>query len=268
MRREVGDGWELCCADWRDVDLPAVDAVIEDPPYGRRTHEGQAVVDRGKRWAREGRSTPDHRHVSSLAVDGELGYDHLDPDDVDKIVQSAHAVCDGWILDMTSHDLIPAYEAALRACDRYVFAPIPIVTPGMNVRLSGDGPSNWTVYLIVSRTTRKKCWGTKPGGYPGHSDNDRRTSKVKGCKALGLMQAIVDDYTDRGDLVLDRFAGGGTTGVASIKLGRRFFGCERKPEHFEIAVRRLRAAREQRGLFDEPPPKRAKAKQAKIEGVE
>ena len=66
-----------------------------------------------------------------------------------------------------------------------------------------------------------------------------------------IMEAILRDYTEPGDLVMDRFAGGGTTGVAAIRLGRRFVGYERKPEHFEIALKRLRAAREQRQLFAE-----------------
>lgn len=105
--------------------------------------------------------------------------------------------------------------------------------------------------MLVSRTKRKKCWSTKDGAYVGHTGTDRRESPVKGAKPLSLMEAILRDYTEPGDLVLDRFAGGGTTGVAAIRLGRRFHGYERKPEHFEIALKRLRAAREQRQLFPE-----------------
>lgn len=44
--------------------------------------------------------------------------------------------------------------------------------------------------------------------------------------------------------VLDPFAGSGTTGVAAIRLGRRFVGMEIDPEHFETACERLRAEEE------------------------
>lgn len=64
-------------------------------------------------------------------------------------------------------------------------------------------------------------------------------------KPLALMEALVSDFTDPGELVCDPFAGSGTTGVACIRLGRRFIGWEREPKYFDVAVKRLRAAREQ-----------------------
>lgn len=259
MRIERGDGWELRLADWRDdiggLPLP-VDAVIEDPPYGKRTHAGQAALpqDEMKQWVRKdgrvARSAP-HR----LAVTGDLGYDHLTPADVEVMCAHADAICRGWTVSMTSHDLVPAYEHALGyQCGRYVFAPLPIVIPGMNVRLQGDGPSNWTVQLVVSRKRNtKRCLGTKRGAYIGFTGSDRRVNPVKGSKPLALMEAIVCDYSNPGDLVLDRYAGSGTTGVAALRQGRRFIGYERKPEHFEIALRRLQgrpaAVRGQEELF-------------------
>lgn len=42
-----------------------------------------------------------------------------------------------------------------------------------------------------------------------------------------------------GGLVLDPFFGSGTTGVAAMKLGRDWLGCELNPEYIEIAKKRL-----------------------------
>jgi DNA modification methylase len=53
--------------------------------------------------------------------------------------------------------------------------------------------------------------------------------------------------------VLDPFMGSGTTGVAAVKLGRRFIGVEREPKYFEIAVRRIEAAYAQPDLFVRAP---------------
>src|SRR5436305_1754988 len=55
---------------------------------------------------------------------------------------------------------------------------------------------------------------------------------------------IGDSYTPGGrprpgDLVLDPFAGAGTTGVAALGMGRRFVGIELSPAYVEIARRRL-----------------------------
>jgi DNA modification methylase len=56
--------------------------------------------------------------------------------------------------------------------------------------------------------------------------------------------------------VLDPYAGSGTTGVACVKLGRRFIGIEIEPRYFDIACRRIEAAvREPRLPLPEPRPK-------------
>lgn len=53
--------------------------------------------------------------------------------------------------------------------------------------------------------------------------------------------------------ILDPFMGSGTTGVAAVKLGRRFTGIEIDPGYFDIAVRRIEAALKQPDMFIDPP---------------
>ena len=55
--------------------------------------------------------------------------------------------------------------------------------------------------------------------------------------------------------VLDPFMGSGTTGVASVQLGRSFTGIELEPRYFDIACRRIEEAYRQPRLFAEPEPK-------------
>lgn len=45
-----------------------------------------------------------------------------------------------------------------------------------------------------------------------------------------------------GETVCDAFMGTGSTGVAAIRAGKRFFGIEHNPKHFETAVARILAA--------------------------
>jgi DNA modification methylase len=44
--------------------------------------------------------------------------------------------------------------------------------------------------------------------------------------------------------ILDPFMGSGTTGVAAVRLGRKFIGIEKEPKYFEIAKRRIMEALE------------------------
>ena len=55
--------------------------------------------------------------------------------------------------------------------------------------------------------------------------------------------------------ILDPFMGSGTTGVAAVKLGRRFIGIEIEPRYYDIARRRITQALAQPDLFIEPPTK-------------
>lgn len=55
------------------------------------------------------------------------------------------------------------------------------------------------------------------------------------------MADIIDHLTSPGMLILDPFAGSGTTGVAAVRLGRRFLGCDVDPAAIVQAQRRLDA---------------------------
>jgi site-specific DNA-methyltransferase (adenine-specific) len=59
-------------------------------------------------------------------------------------------------------------------------------------------------------------------------------------KPIALLDRVVAASAQPGDLVLDPFAGSGTTGVAAVRAGCRFLGLERDPEYVELAARRLR----------------------------
>jgi site-specific DNA-methyltransferase (adenine-specific) len=60
-------------------------------------------------------------------------------------------------------------------------------------------------------------------------------------KPVRLLERIVAASSRPGDLVLDPYAGSGTTGVAAARLGRRWLLVDRNPEAVAITRRRLAA---------------------------
>jgi DNA modification methylase len=70
-------------------------------------------------------------------------------------------------------------------------------------------------------------------------------------KPVALMQWCIDRL--KGESIADPFMGSGTTGVACVKLGRRFIGIEIEERYFDIACRRIEAAYRQGDLFREKP---------------
>jgi site-specific DNA-methyltransferase (adenine-specific) len=206
------------------------DAVIADPPYGERTHSGQRHGRRDVRY--QDCYSPD------VATRG-IGYAHWTPDDVAEFVAFWAPRCTGWFACFTSHDLTRAYMQAYEAAGLYAFAPVVCLMPGMNVRLAGDGPSSWAVYLMVARPRTMRAWGTLPGGYYGSPGEDRKSHPVVGGKPLWLMQSVVRDYSRPGDLICDPCAGGGTTLLAAAQTGRRAIGAELDPVTHAKALKRL-----------------------------
>ena len=216
--------------DWREVlrDVTC-DAIICDPPYGERTHSSKAKRSDG--CSKAGTAPT---------------YAPFTPDLVSEFVSSWSQRCRGWMACITDHSLIDAYQSAYEANDRYSFAPVPIVIKGMSVRLAGDGPSSWGLYLMVGRPIGAPLSGALPGAYTGN----RTTESGEGRgKPQWLMRAIVRDYSRRGDTIIDPFAGWGATITAAIGLRRVALGAELDKHAHDKAIRRLSNGQQQ-DLFD------------------
>ena len=78
-------------------------------------------------------------------------------------------------------------------------------------------------------------------------------------KPVALMRWLVRLVTPPGGLVLDPFAGSGTTGLACIKEQCRFLGIEREAEYVAIANARLHA---KHALFETGGPLLAEVAEA------
>ena len=217
----IGEGVTLILGDCLDGP-PHADHVIADPPFSARTHAGHDASARGH--AGEG---------NDGAARVGLGYAAWTAKEVRAVCQALPKK--GWACFLTDHTLARDWERELLAVGRYVFAPLPCVTIGRSVRLSGDGPSSWTDWLVVSRTAAECRWGTLPGFYEGRAGSIAHM----GGKPLNMMCRIVEDYTREGDTVLDLCMGSGTTGIACIRTGRKFIGIEKDARYFDVARSRL-----------------------------
>ena len=207
---------ELRLGRWQDVCLDVrADVTITDPPYSARTHKG-ALSGSGV------------KHIS--------GYVALTPEGARALMRHLDDVTEGWIVVHTDHLLATLFEQQARVRGRVAFAPVPVLQH--MPRLSGDGPGSHGHYLSISRPCGKpwSTWGSLPGWYEAPRD---KTGIVRGAKSLGLMRALVRDYSKPDDLVYDPHAGGATTLIAAWAEGRRAIGCEVDPETFANAVARL-----------------------------
>ena len=77
-------------------------------------------------------------------------------------------------------------------------------------------------------------------------------------KPIEVMKWCIDHLPADVGTILDPFMGSGTTGVAAVKKGKAFYGIEREPKYFDIAVRRIEDALKRPDLFIPPPAPKAK----------
>jgi site-specific DNA-methyltransferase (adenine-specific) len=100
---------------------------------------------------------------------------------------------------------------------------IPYMAPGLvgpEKAARGKLPTDTWWHTIVPTS------GSEKTGYPTQ-------------KPLGILRRIVSASSPPGALVLDFFAGSGTTGVAALELGRRFILVDNSVEALAVMARRL-----------------------------
>lgn len=236
-RREVIGDATLYLGDCREV-LPTlagkVDAVVTDPPYGEVTHKG----------ARGRGSTTGGKHIL-------VDFDALDGAEFCRMARAFTEYAKRWVV----------MSADWRHCVDAERAGLPVIRVGVWTKndpapqFSGDRPATgWEAVLILHRPGVKRWNG---GGKPAVW----RTGIVKNNgfhpseKPLELISSWTELFSDFGETVLDPYMGGGTTGVACARAGRKFIGIELDPKHFTTACRRIDEAQRQGRLFDERPPK-------------
>jgi site-specific DNA-methyltransferase (adenine-specific) len=123
------------------------------------------------------------------------------------------------------HDTIFWYA---RDPKRYVFNydeidRVPYMAPGLvgpDKAARGKTPTDVWWNTIVSPT------GAEKTGYPTQ-------------KPLRIVERVVRVHSEPGDLVLDFFAGSGTTGEAAARLGRGYLLVDSNPEAVRVMARRL-----------------------------
>lgn len=89
------------------------------------------------------------------------------------------------------------------------------------MRAAADGRQMKSVWRLLAPTRTEKELGAHPTQKP-----------------LALLERIIAAASDPGDLVLDPFVGGGTTGIAAAKLGRRFIGIDTDEKYLDLAKQR------------------------------
>lgn len=171
--------------------------------------------------------------------------------------------------DLDWSDWLPlAYGCAAKQCHAYIFSNDRNLTTAQNAAetagfkfhrlLTWDKktalPNRWYIqnceFVLFMRKGKARAindCGTKALQSVFQRDETIHPTE----KPVHLVRSYIENSTNSTGHVLDPFMGSGTTGVACVKLGRKFTGIEIDEEYFEIACKRIREAYAQPDMFVE-----------------
>ena len=240
MHVETGPGWEMRLGRWQDSPLTETDVIISDPPYDEKTHRNRR---RGMVLPYRGGKDQGKRRLGFSIADPIKSFDPINPADVGPPLV---AIAKRWVILFCAVEQLGRYQDA---CGKTYLRSGLWVKRNPTPQFTGDRPGQWGDAIAILHRAGRKRWH---GG--GHTVvcNDHQVGQNNRAgefgeryhetqKPLLLMTKLVRLFSDPGELIWDPYAGSATTGVACLRLGRKFIGHEMQQKYFDVAVERLRA---------------------------
>lgn len=198
----------------------SIDCVITDPPYTDYVHKNA-------------KSNRDKGH-GNQAID----FESFTTEHLDKAFAEFGRLTKTWVVSTL------AYQQAFRLSNQ-THNHLELKRIGVWVKtnpmpqISADRPGQgWEAIVYLHKKGKKSAWNG--GGNHGNYVSAIATSTGHPTpKPLSMMTSFVERFTNAGDLILDPFAGGGTTLLAARNLGRRAIGVEIDEKYCELIANRL-----------------------------
>jgi DNA modification methylase len=226
----LADGVTLYLGDCREIlpTLGKVDSVVTDPPYGVNIGEHKASTD---------------ERMKHLNRGGYISYADT-PENYSIVVVPAI----NEALSITKRGMVFGVPPAIWQL------PPPDVMGGVYLPHS-VGRNRWgfssMAHCLMCGNAAAMQHGCKATAFYNTDTAEKNGHPTP--KPLSWMKWAISLGSERGETILDPFMGSGTTGVAAVKLGRKFIGIEIEPRYFDIACRRIQAALDAPDLFVERP---------------
>lgn len=195
----------------------SVSAVLTDPPYTERTHKKAR--------------TPEREGVTTFAP--------ITDSDLRSVLSDCARVSQGWVV--ATLDYRHAVEFDVAPPDALKVQRLGVwVKTNPTPQLTGDRPAQgWESIAYMHRNDRRSSWSG--GGHHGNWISPIPPPEGHPtAKPLGMVQQWVRWFTSAdGGVVLDPFAGSGTTLRAALNEGRRAIGVEIDERYCELIAKRL-----------------------------
>lgn len=235
--------WEIIetdCRQWLQARKDPIDHIVCDPPYSESVHKSV-------RSGRRDRLSDSAEQPCRLRRAVDLGFDHLNAELRRACAEHFGRLVSKWCLVFSDVESCHLWRDDLGAGGLNYRRTGAWIRIGGAPQFSGDRPAVGFEAITMAHAKGRSRWNG--GGHAGiytwpivanrFGAEGSRIHKTQ--KPLPLMLELIELFTNPGELVVDPFCGSGTTGVAAIRLGRRFIGLEVDPTCAALARERLAA---------------------------
>lgn len=235
---EGRERWCVVHGDNADV-LPAladkcVASVITDPPYEAEAHTLQRRVKNGER-------TSEWRGRTVDVLNPSLSFAPISDEQRRLAAAQIARLAQRWAVAFCQVEAAVSWRDALVAGGHAARRIGVWVKPDAMPQFTGDRPGMGYESIVFTHTKGRSKWngGGRVGVFTHNKNSPGGAHAHETMKPLQLMIELVELFTDPDDLVLDPYCGSGTTGLACVRLGRRFIGIERDEKYADVARQRI-----------------------------
>lgn len=201
--------------------------VITDPPYSERTHTN------ARSNSASGRARS-NRVLSGIRKD----FGHITEAGLRTSLAECGRVSRGWVIATLDYHHAFTFEDQPPEGLRLLRLGVWLKTDPMP-QISGDRPApGWESIAYLHRSDRRSVWngGGKHGNWYGPKE---QAGQHPTAKPVRMVANWVRSFTNPGEVVLDPFAGSGTTLRAAVNEGRKAVGVELDEAYCEVIAGRL-----------------------------
>ncbi len=219
----------------KDIKSKSVDLILVDPPYG---------ISRKSMFSQTNESTPEDMTLKYGNIS--LDFGDWDKEDIDLDILFAEyrrVLRPGGTLvfffDIWKSSQVKSVAEANgfkqpRVCQWHKTNPVPV---NSKRNYLSNAIEFFFTFVKGKLPTFNSEYDNGVYRYPLCHGKERLNHPTQ--KPLTLISDIVEKHSNPGDMVLDTFAGTGTTAVACINLGRRYISIEKDPDYFKLMDERI-----------------------------
>lgn len=227
MKKNIALTNQNCMDFLPAIESDSVGLIIIDPPYQISQHDSFSVGGMGK--------------FHSVSLDfGEWDYNFTIMEDVIKecyriLKPTGTLICfyDIWKMSELKSYMEQAKFKQIRFIEWLKTNPVPLRSTSNYLTTSREIA---LVSCKVGKPTFNSSYDNGVYSYGVCHDKDRFHPTQK---PVNLIEDLIIKHSNKGDLVLDCFAGSGTTAIACINTERNFIGCELDSTYYQKSKKRI-----------------------------